>query len=83
MANALLELPRETVIDGEIVALDQEGKPAFHLLLGYGGEAAEIVVYAFDLLMFQGKDLRLWPLEERRRSNGSPELREVMSVSES
>jgi ATP-dependent DNA ligase len=33
--------PGETVIDGEVVALDQEGKPAFHLLVGYGGEAAE------------------------------------------
>jgi hypothetical protein len=54
------------VIDGEIVALDQEGKPGFHLLLGYGGEAAEIVLYAFDLLMIRGKDVRLWPLEERR-----------------
>ena len=52
VANALLELPRETVIDGEIVALDQEGKPAFHLLLGYGGETAEIVLYVFDLFMF-------------------------------
>lgn len=39
---------------------------AFHLLLGYGGEAAEVVLYAFDLLMFRGKDVRLWPLEERR-----------------
>jgi len=36
------------------------------LLLGYGGEAAEIVLYAFDLLMFRGKDVRRWPLEERR-----------------
>ena len=44
----------------------QEGKPALHLLLGYGGEAAEIVLYAFDLLMFRGRDVRLWPLEERR-----------------
>jgi len=64
--NALLELPKETVIDGEIVALGQEGKPAFHLLLGYAGEAAEVVLYAFDLLMFRGKHVRLWPLEERR-----------------
>jgi DNA ligase D-like protein (predicted ligase) len=66
VAKALLQLPRETVIDGEIVALDREGKPAFHLLLGYRGEAAEVVLYAFDLLMFRGKDVRLWPLEERR-----------------
>jgi ATP-dependent DNA ligase len=39
VGNALLELPIETAIDREIVALDQEGKPAFHLLLRYGGEA--------------------------------------------
>jgi hypothetical protein len=29
--------------------------------LGYDGEAAEVVLYAFDLLMFPGKDVRLWP----------------------
>jgi hypothetical protein len=29
--------------------------------LGYDGEAAEVVLYAFDLLMFRGKDVRLWP----------------------
>jgi len=27
---------------------------------------AEVVLYAFDLLMFRGKDVRLWPLEEGR-----------------
>jgi hypothetical protein len=43
------------------VALDQEDKPAFHLLLGYGGEAAEIVVYAFDLLM-----LGVWGAVEQK-----------------
>ena len=26
---------------------------------GYGGEAAEVVLYAFALLMFRGKDVRL------------------------
>jgi hypothetical protein len=31
----------------------------------YDGEGAEVVVYAFDLLMFRGKDVRLWPLEGR------------------
>ena len=39
---------------------------AFDLLLGYGSEAAEVVLYAFDLLMFRGKDMRLWPFEARR-----------------
>jgi ATP-dependent DNA ligase len=48
VARALLELPAETVIDGEIVVLCREAKPAFHLLLGYGAKAAEVVLCAFD-----------------------------------
>jgi hypothetical protein len=63
-----LELPAETVIDGEIVVLCREGKPAFHLLLGYGAKAAEVMLYAFDLLMFRGKDARLWLLGGARGS---------------
>ncbi len=38
------------------------------MALGYSGEAAEGVFYAFDLLMFRGKNVHLWPLEERRSS---------------
>lgn len=64
-ACALGELPSDTIIDSEIVALDQDGRPAFNLLQGFG-EPAEIVLYAFDLLMLRGKDVRCWPLEERR-----------------
>ena len=67
VARALLELPSDTVIDGEIVALDQAGRPAFNQLQGFGGEVTEIVLYTFDLLMWRGKDVRPWPLEERRR----------------
>jgi len=66
VTSALLELPGDTVIDGEVVALDKDGKPAFNLLQGFSGEAAEVVLYTFDLLMLRGKDVRFWPLEERR-----------------
>jgi ATP dependent DNA ligase domain len=52
------ELPSNTVIDGEIVALDETGKPSFNLLQGFGARASAIVLYAFDLLMWQGKDVR-------------------------
>ena len=65
VASALCELPSDTIVDGEIVALDREGRRAFSLLQGFG-EAAEIVLYVFDLLMLRGKDVRSWPLEERR-----------------
>lgn len=65
VASALGELPDDTIVDGEIVALDQDGRPAFNLLRGFG-EAAEIVLYTFDLLMWRGRDVRSSPVEERR-----------------
>jgi ATP-dependent DNA ligase len=48
------------------VALDENGRPSFDLLQGFGRRAPLIVLYAFDLLMLRGKDARFWPLEERR-----------------
>jgi bifunctional non-homologous end joining protein LigD len=63
--TAIRELPSDTVVDGEIVALDEQGRPSFNLLQGVGTPAAT-VMYAFDLLMLRGKDVRLWTLEERR-----------------
>ena len=63
-----------TVIDGEVVALDENGRPSFNLLQGFGSAQA-IVLYAFDLLMLRGKDVRTWPLDNRRE-----QLREIVST---
>jgi ATP-dependent DNA ligase len=62
VVKGIAELPSDTVIDAEIVALDETGEPSFHLLHGLWGGASAIVLYAFDLLMLRGKDVRLWPL---------------------
>jgi hypothetical protein len=43
--------PDDTVIDGEVVALDERGHPSFDLLQGPGTGEPRIVLYAFDLLM--------------------------------
>jgi len=66
-------LPDDTVVDGEVVALDEHGRPSFDLLQGLGTGEPCIVLYAFDLLMLRGWDVRDWTLEERRG-----ELREVV-----
>src|SRR5713101_1285904 len=67
VAKAIASLPEDTAIDGEIVALDADGKPSFALLQGFAKSAAPVVFYAFDLLILRGKDLRLSPLAERRK----------------
>jgi ATP dependent DNA ligase domain len=66
VVRALTALPDDTVIDGEVVALDERGHPSFDLLQGLGTGEPLIVLYAFDLLMLGGRDVRGWPLEERR-----------------
>jgi bifunctional non-homologous end joining protein LigD len=58
----------DAILDGEIVALDDRGRPSFQLLQGYdmGLVRPPIVFYAFDLLRINGEDLRGLPIEERK-----------------
>jgi bifunctional non-homologous end joining protein LigD len=60
-----IELDCQAVLDGEIVILDDEGRPQFHELLRRRGCRAP-VFYAFDLLWLNGEDLRARPLIERK-----------------
>ncbi len=66
---------RTAVLDGEIVALDAEGRPSFSLMqqrgmlaphAGDSSTAAPIVYYAFDLLYLDGYDLMRVDLEQRK-----------------
>src|SRR5580658_7338009 len=66
VTRALNRLPDETVIDGEIVAVNEDGVPSFNLLQNFGGAEHTILFYAFDLLILAGTDLRSRPLEQRR-----------------
>src|SRR4051812_6867106 len=47
IVKALAALPDETVIDGEIVALDEKGRPSFNILQNYGSSKAPILYYLF------------------------------------
>jgi bifunctional non-homologous end joining protein LigD len=55
------------VIDGEIVALDEQGHSRFQLLQQRGkGTRPPIVYYVFDLLHHDGRSLLRTPIEERQ-----------------
>jgi bifunctional non-homologous end joining protein LigD len=66
VANALSKLPDDSVGDGEIVALDETGRPSFNVLQNYNHVATPLRFYAFDLVHLAGKNLRDRPLDERR-----------------
>jgi bifunctional non-homologous end joining protein LigD len=55
-----------SVVDGEIVAIDPDGRPSFQALHHAATEGLSIVYYAFDLLHLNGRDLTRTPLDERR-----------------
>ena len=64
---ALASLPDETVVDGEIVALDETGRPSFNILQNHASkETTQLIYYVFDLPMVAGRDLTKLPLSERR-----------------
>jgi len=58
-------MPDETVIDGEVVALDAEGRPSFNTLQNYSA-GAPLHFFIFDVLILKGKDVMGEPLVKRR-----------------
>ena len=61
---ALRTVPDETVLDGEVAALDEEGRPSFNLLQNYVSSKAARVFFIFDVLIL--RDVMTEPLSERR-----------------
>jgi bifunctional non-homologous end joining protein LigD len=66
IVEALTDLPENTVVDGEVVALDEAGRPNFNLLQHSRSQAPRICYFIFDLLVYHGHDLTRLPLIERR-----------------
>ena len=66
IATALKKLPDNTVLDGELVALDEQGKSDFGLLQNFRSAESKIHFYVFDILVLKGKDVSQLPLKERR-----------------
>ncbi len=68
IAEAAATLP-DSIIDGEVVALDANGVSDFSALQAAisEGRSRELIYFAFDLLFEDGEDLRRLPLVERKR----------------
>jgi DNA ligase D-like protein (predicted ligase) len=79
VAGALTKLPEETIVDGEIVALDETGRPSFNLLQNYRQAGTALEYYTFDLLHLAGRNLREHPLGERRELLRSRVMRRLAS----
>jgi ATP-dependent DNA ligase len=73
----------DAIVDGEVIATDESGRPQFYDLLRRTRSPSYI---AFDLLWLNGTDLRALPLRERRRRlemmlpTGSRTISEAVSV---
>jgi bifunctional non-homologous end joining protein LigD len=60
--------PHTLVLDGELVALDDSGRPSFQAL--HHQSPAALVYYVFDLLHLDDRDLEKAPLASRREALG-------------
>lgn len=79
IARGCEQLERDTLIDGEIIAIDETGRASFNLLQHHRSKASAIQFYVFDLLIYRGRSLLKVPLESRRellrnalRNTGDP-----------
>lgn len=68
---------KSAVLDGEIVAFDESGRPSFQHLHHRSAKPAAIRYFAFDLLHLNGKDLQMEPLAARRAA-----LQKILSGSD-
>lgn len=70
VAQALEQFPSDSaVLDGEVVAVDAQGRSSFQLLQSYlapGNSKPPLLYYVFDILNLDGRSLVGLPLTERK-----------------
>jgi ATP-dependent DNA ligase len=66
IAKACNELPSGTLLDGEIVAIDENGRISFNLLQHHRSQAQALLFYVFDVLIYRGINLFNERLTTRR-----------------
>jgi bifunctional non-homologous end joining protein LigD len=67
IAESLRKFRFDAILDGEIVIVDDQGRPDFQMLQNYQkSKSGHLLYYVFDLLYFQGRDLTNLPLLRRK-----------------
>ena len=67
VVEALRKFGFDAVLDGEIVVVDDQGRPDFQKLQHYQDSGSDnLLYYVFDLLYFNGHDLTSLPLLRRK-----------------
>jgi len=68
IARVLQKINFDAVLDGEIVVVDDQGRPDFEMLQNYQEPGrGHLLYYVFDLLHFRGHDLTGLPLLRRKK----------------
>ena len=66
IARACEKLPIDTLIDAEVVVVDENGRCVFNALQ-HKRPNGHIQLYAFDVLVHRGRNILRHPIEERRQ----------------
>ena len=66
VVRGLSNMPEETVIDGEVVAIDEEGRPSFNALQNLA-PGTTVVYFVFDVMVLGGRDVTADTLAKRRQ----------------
>jgi bifunctional non-homologous end joining protein LigD len=68
IVQSLQKIKHHAILDGEIVLVKEDGKPDFQKLQHYEDNTEyPLVYYVFDILFFEGEDLKEIPLTERKK----------------
>ena len=81
--KVLARMPNETVIDGDVVSLDEDSKPSFNTLQNYGSAGAPLHFFTFDVLILKGKDVmgdRLMKRRELIEEHTLPKLANLFAI---
>jgi bifunctional non-homologous end joining protein LigD len=85
VAEALATLPDDSVVDGEVVAFDDSGRPSFNKLQNRASRSVPIFYYVFDVLVLAGRSVMNETLDRRRallKTKLLPRLREPLRFSD-